>query len=193
MNIVVMTKDEPCAFDLVRELEAQMNGRHRLLVWDDFSSPEWLRSMSVLAEVRQNALQSHFANHRNRVKCQFRDGEWILMLDADEWIQPGFIAAMELETSGVDGRDVMFFERRNTFHEDTGSSDHPSVDYRRPFKPDFQGRAFLNLPHIRYEGHVHEGLKGFDWPVYLKGPPFTIIHHKRNVQPRYAALWNPPK
>lgn len=188
MNIVIMTKGEWQAFGLVVEVCRQMGPSDRLLVWDDFSPEDWVEQMRKIAYVKQDALANNFGEHRNRVKAEFPAEEWILMLDADEWIQPCSIVSIHAKTLENPNSDAMFLERRNTFWDDTGSVVPPEIDYSKPFKPDFQGRMFKNLPDIRYQGHVHEGLTGHNWPLYLTGKPFTLIHHKERVNPRYAHL-----
>lgn len=187
MNIVVMTKGEWQAFILVTELLRQMSSRDRLLVWDDESPADWVHQMNKLTRVANDPLCGNFGEHRNRVKNQFLEGEWILMLDADEFIQPDFLYAVGREMD-VGERDALYFERRNTFWEDTGSIVPPIPDYSKPYRPDFQGRAFRNIPAIHYEGIIHEALHDYDWPAYLSGKPFTIIHHKEKVPPRYLNL-----
>lgn len=187
-----MTKGELQAFSLVVELLRQMNPHDRLMVWDDFSPKDWVEQMvQALRCVRpqtaflfQDAVNNHFGEHRNRAKQHFPNGEWIFMVDADEWIQDGLISGLN-EIISEDGEtDAIFLERQNTFWQDTGTLVPPGRDESSP--SEFQGRAFLNYPWIRFERHVHEGIVGFLHPRYLKGGPFCLIHHKLNATPRYA-------
>lgn len=186
-----MTKGEWQAFGLVLEVLRQKRPSDVCFVWDDYSLPSWVDQMREIIEVKQDALDGNFGEHRNRSKKFVPEGEWIVMLDADEMILPGFIESLHVATEVHGGVDSIFLDRRNTFWDETGSPAFQPSPYNQLFKPDFQGRVFRNIESIRYQGHVHEGLVGYDWPVYLRGEPFTIIHHKRRVPPRYLHLVKP--
>lgn len=186
MNIVVLTKGEWQAFELVLEIHRQKLETDRLLVWDDFSPSEWLAGMRDIAEVKQHAADKNMSAHRNAVKRELPEGEWILMLDADERIQPSFLAALRANILAHPEDDAMFLERFN-FNWDSRKNVVPpvEVDYSKPFDPDYQPRVFRNLASIRFKGVVHEQLEGYASVLYLSGPPYTIIHHRQNCPRRY--------
>lgn len=186
MNFVVMTKGEWQAFALVLELRKQCSASDNLLVWDDFSPDNWVEQMTDLAEVKQDAANRNMGEHRNRVKQHFPFGEWIVMLDADEWVQPGFVESLRTRVDAEPGADVFYLERHNSYWDDTGSVVVPDVDYSKPFRPDYQPRGFRNSNAIRYSGAIHEGFESYHWPLFLRGPPFTLIHHRKNSPRRYA-------
>jgi glycosyltransferase involved in cell wall biosynthesis len=71
-------------------------------------------------------------------------GSWILMLDADETLDPASIAAIQTLVSGNENAGY-YLERHN----------HSSERDKRPFT-DYVVRLFPNRPDIRYRGRVHE-------------------------------------
>lgn len=197
MHIVILTKNEWQAFGLVLEVARQMNfSRDHLLVWDDESEPAWSEQMRAFIGSLPNArflvhpVNQHLGNHRNAVKAVIPENEWILQLDADEWILPGFIDACACEMAKHPNIDALFFERWNSYWEDTGTAVPEEPNYGELWKPDFQGRALRNIKQIIFDGQIHHGLRFADWPVYLRGRPFTIIHHRRREPRRYDS-WKP--
>lgn len=185
MNVVILTKDEWQAFELVIEVHRQMEAGDTLLVWDDCSSPQWLAQMKDIAEVKIDPANKNLSDHRNRVKAHIPPGEWIVMIDADERIQPGFLAALNAKIKLTDC-DAMWLERHNTYWDSRGQIVPPStIDYAKPFDPDYQPRLFRNLPEIHFENPIHHVLNGHKKAEFLKGPPFTIIHHRQNCPRQY--------
>lgn len=193
INFVVMTKDEPEAFRLLRLLAEQL-GNNNLMVLDDFSGTYFCSQLHEFAPtvphfvIFHHYLSSHFGNHRNYIKTVIPQGQWIVMLDADEVIMPDFVIGV---SSVIDTRpdiDTLYFQRHNSYYGPEESPEPPLIDFSIPFNNDFQGRGFINTPEIHYEGQVHEGLVGWKNPLYLKGPPFCIIHHVRREIRRYEHL-----
>jgi hypothetical protein len=184
MHIVVMTNGEWMAFRLVCELLRQIDkDQDDLTVWDDESPDEYRRQMGKLARVLVHPLNKNFAEHVNALKEVFPKGEWILYLDADEMILPGFLAATRGHMQVNKKADAIYFERRNTTWAETGSPNPPEPLYVKD--PDFQPRAFINNESIHYERFVHQLLKGDRNPLYLRGRPITILHHKNDDRPKY--------
>jgi glycosyltransferase involved in cell wall biosynthesis len=192
MHIVVMTKDEVEAFRLLAEATTQVDSDDRVYILDDYSSDEYIckvRSEFPMCVVVQHALCDNFSMHRNSVKSVVPDGEWIVMLDADEMVMPGFVRGVQETICRFSNVDALYFQRYNTLYRD-GESDVP----RQPsegekFNDDFQGRGFKNRSEICYSGIVHEQLGGFKLCMLLSGKPFTILHHKSvNKVERYRHL-----
>lgn len=188
MNIVVLTKGEWQAFELVLELLRQMGPKDRLLVWDDFSPPDWVDQMNDLAEVKQDAVEKDLGEHRNRVKAHLPENEWIVMIDADERIQTNFVPALNAIAAQAQDADTMFIERQNSSWKPRENIIPPRVDYSKLSDHDFQARVFRNIPEIRFNGVIHHTLRGFKKALYLQGPPFTIIHHRKDCARRYESF-----
>lgn len=191
-NFVTMTKDEPTAFRLISEIERQMAEQDRILIIDDFSSAEYCARLGSLSEadpkrirIIQHALDENFSAHRNSCKPWVPEGEWVLMLDSDEMIMPGFVDAVRREIEAVPNADAVAFERFNSYIDDTKDETPPLPDYKRVFPEDYQTRAWVNRPAIGYVNRVHEQLVGFHRRIFLKGPPFTILHHRWKGPRRY--------
>lgn len=204
VNIVVRTNGEWQAFDLVMEMLRQKKPSDRLLVWDDNSPEHWLEQMRDLAEVKQHRVTDSMGDHFNLSVNQFPDSEWVVSVDADERVQPGFLDAIKARTDLESDADAMWLERRNSYWEDTGTVLPTPIDYSNHFDPDFQARVLRNNGVVHLENPIHEILVGAKRMVYLTGPPFTLIHHRKNcprayerLVPNYAdhlkGLCNPPK
>jgi glycosyltransferase involved in cell wall biosynthesis len=89
----------------------------------------------------------NFATARNHAIAR-ACGRWILMLDADETLDPASAPAIE-ELVALDRNAGYFLERHNHSSNSTGSvSSNPTTDY--------VVRLFPNRPEIRYRGRVHE-------------------------------------
>jgi glycosyltransferase involved in cell wall biosynthesis len=83
-----------------------------------------------------------FAAARNHAMAQ-ASGRWILMLDADEVLDPAGAATID-SLVAVDENTGYFLERRNH----SSDSGHSFTDY--------VARLFPNRPNYRYRGRVHE-------------------------------------
>jgi glycosyltransferase involved in cell wall biosynthesis len=83
-----------------------------------------------------------FAAARNRA-IEHAHGRWILMLDADETLEPDSASKIE-KLIAFDENAGYFLERYNT-----------SSDSQSPFT-DYVVRLFPNRPNYRYRGRVHE-------------------------------------
>ena len=70
-------------------------------------------------------------------------GRWILMLDADETLDPAGTPAIDSILSGAENAGY-YLERRNYWSD----LENPTIDY--------VVRLFPNLPDYRYRGRVHE-------------------------------------
>jgi glycosyltransferase involved in cell wall biosynthesis len=83
-----------------------------------------------------------FAAARNRAIAG-ATGSWILMLDADETLDPAGAPLIEELVAG--GKNAGYFlERHNRWPESSTST------------TDYVARLFTNRPHYRYRGRVHE-------------------------------------
>jgi len=85
-----------------------------------------------------------FAAARNFAIARAR-GQWILMLDADETLDPAGVPAVEKLTA--EDRNTGYFLQRYNH----------STEGENPFT-DNVVRLFPNRPHVRYRGRVHETL-----------------------------------
>ena len=83
-----------------------------------------------------------FAAARNHAIAHAR-GRWILMLDADETLDPASASTLK-KLVALDENAGYFLER----HNHGSNSDHPKTDY--------VVRLFPNHPNYRYRGRVHE-------------------------------------
>ena len=104
--------------------------------------------------------QDDFAAARN-FSIEQAGGDWIVVLDADEVIEPRHWEEMR-RLIGKTDQDAFFLTERNYTSQSFGSGWHP-ISEKTVFTRNFSGykvhriaRLFRNIPTIRYKGHVHE-------------------------------------
>lgn len=104
--------------------------------------------------------RDHFADARNYA-IDHASGDWIIVLDADEQIEPDHWRELRRLIADTD-LDAFFLEQRNYSHE-PASGDWVPIPRRTPYTRDYKGyrpnpiaRLFRNNGQIRYSGRVHE-------------------------------------
>lgn len=104
--------------------------------------------------------QDNFAEARNYA-LQQASGEWIVVLDADEVIEPEHWRALREILAGAD-KQAFFLQQRNYSYEPAVDNWTPIAEKTR-YTRDYRGykvnpiaRLFRNTPDIRYRGRVHE-------------------------------------
>jgi glycosyltransferase involved in cell wall biosynthesis len=138
----MIAKDEER--DLAKCLDSVRAIAGELIVVDTGSSD---RTAAIAAEYGAQVLPfdftvADFAAARNHAISHAR-GEWILMLDADETLDPAGAAGIT-QLTATNANAGYFLERRNR-----------SIAGGDPFT-DFVVRLFPNRPEVRYRGRVHE-------------------------------------
>lgn len=183
LNIVILTKDEPEAFRLIAHTCECCDPTDTVTVWDDFSEVGWvgvIRSLQAvyLFDFQQHRVNRNFSDHRNAVKDLLPAGEWILMLDADEWFESDFFDHMRRLPVIRPECDAFAPARCNGFYDPTNPT-RPvfNPDTKLTCYPDHQPRMFKNIPAIHYENAIHEWLRGCTMGKLL-GKDHTIYHHK---------------
>ena len=152
---------------LDRSLSCVKSFADEIVVFDSFSTD---RSLSIAEKYGCKIYQHEFDNHRdqkNRAieKCS---GEWIILIDADEYFEDKLINSIQGLMDNTDGIDAYGFPRKN-YLDNSGPLGYP----------DFQIRLFKN--YVRHFGHpfhhgAHDNAKK---PVCLLNSG-DIIHDKTN-------------
>ena len=137
------------------------------------------------------AWQDHFADARN-YSLEQANGEWIIVLDADEVIAPEHWSEIKELIAATD-KDAFFLTQRNYSIEPMEEAWLPIPEktlYTRHYKgylPNSIARLFRNREDIRYRGRVHEvvdrSLQEGCWEV--KSIP---IHHHMDEDPSKMAV-----
>jgi glycosyltransferase involved in cell wall biosynthesis len=142
VSLCMMVKNE--APNLARCLDSVRDLAGELIVVDTGSTDETARIAARYgAEVIPfDFTMVDFAAARNHAIAR-ANGRWILMLDADETLDPGSAAMIE-RLVALDENAGYYLERHNH------SSDSPSST------TDYVVRLFPNQPNHRYRGRVHE-------------------------------------
>lgn len=94
MKLIILTAGEPEAFRLITKC-GQLTSMPTLIV-DDCSPLEYLEALRVTTrpfpwmQIDQHPWGHNFAAHRNWCLLQVPRDEWVVFLDADEWIDDNF-------------------------------------------------------------------------------------------------------
>tara|TARA_B110000285_G_C14816599_1_gene464498 strand:+ start:73 stop:690 length:618 start_codon:yes stop_codon:yes gene_type:complete len=131
--------------------------------------------------VCEHALDEDFSKHRNYHITQC-NGDVIFMLDADEMPQVSLIDIARKNDQG----DIIYVPRMNICpgYSQKWLDKHNFKVNNIGFInwPDFQGRIFKNVPHIRWEGKVHEKLNGSDKVMGLPPDVSNGLWHIKNLK-----------
>jgi glycosyltransferase involved in cell wall biosynthesis len=162
---------------LLAAIESVRSLADEVLVVDDGStdgSPE--RAVEQWdVQVVERALDGDFASQRNH-GIERASSEWVLMIDADERLEPGLEPLLRRAVRN-DRTDVVFLPRLNHV---VGRGSEP-VSW-----PDYQGRLFRR--HLRFEGRLHEQLTGWRRPVHLPLSGPFLVHRKTLIEHYRSSL-----
>ena len=188
LTAVVMTKDELAAFRIICRLAEQRPDR--LIVLDDYSSEDWLKTLRAtiapypFVEIAQHHLADDYSAQRNFAKTLCAQDHWLVYIDSDEWVSPTFLKDLRNHIDNHPETDFILLDRCNTFYDPARPED-AAIPETLPatWKTDWQPRAFLNRPDLRYHLNVHEWLVGFHHSTNLTGEGCTIRHHRPTHTP----------
>lgn len=176
-----------------------------LLIVDDFSSDpavaaaidtakEWFGSK---VRTMQHTLNGDFAAHKNAYAAECT-GDWILQLDADELlpVSKNFMKNIPKMLDMNTGAEVFWLPRVNTVTglteehiERWGWAAERFPEYGEEWVvnfPDYQGRLYMNKPEIKWEGKVHERLKGYMKAVLLPADIKIALRHFKGIKKQEA-------
>lgn len=193
LNIVILTKDEPEAFRLIARVCELSRPEDRVIVWDDFSCVTWLGMLRYWQQVfpfeyRQHEWDHSFCRHRNAVKPVIHPGEWVVMIDADEWVGKAFLRSIRNAIERHPKADSFLISRVNGFYPHAVVSKMPEPDWDNlkfwdktgpfPSYPDWQPRVWRNDPDICYVHDVCNWFSGTKTTVELSGKDVSLFHFK---------------
>jgi glycosyltransferase involved in cell wall biosynthesis len=161
-----------------------------IVVLDDHSDDrttldafKWMiEQTDVRTCVAVSKFQGDFAAHKN-VGHGYCRGDYIFQLDADELLQDELLSSVTEIVESNPEVDLYYVPRINIVNGLT-EEDIKRWNWRVSHQgwvmfPDYQGRLYKNLPHIKWEGKVHERIVGHKALTAL--PPeeeYAIIHVK---------------
>ena len=180
--------------EYIRELLTQLTTHiekrspgDEIVVLDDFSAPE---TATILDEFAQNKIVSvykkkferDFATHKNYLN-KLCDGDYIFQVDADELFSDYLLTHVHMIIESNKKTDLFLIPRINTVEGLTDEhikkwgwlvNEKGWVNW-----PDFQTRLYRNSHEIRWEGKVHERIRGYKiWSALPDQPEFALIHKK---------------
>lgn len=142
------------------------------------------KSLGAIVHFKDFTMPQHkknFANQKNFgiVKAT---GDWILIIDSDETIQPGILSKLRTLANNMPhpqkGVPIQCFQfpRKNLYNDDPEDKD-PSTLFNWP---DYQRRFFRSF--CRFEGRIHEQLTGFTCEAMTPISLGCIIHRKTTAR-----------
>ena len=141
----------------------------QMIVVDTGSSDNTVeRARKAGAEVYEHPWPGHFSKARN-ISLDYATGDWILILDGDELLDPASLAQLDTLTVDQDTLAVEF-EIVN-FSTDDATEDNAHFQQ--------QVRLFRNRPRHRYAGLIHNQLVDTSTGEGLDGPflPVRVLHY----------------
>ncbi|PIQ24969.1 hypothetical protein COW36_06345 [bacterium (Candidatus Blackallbacteria) CG17_big_fil_post_rev_8_21_14_2_50_48_46] len=159
---------------LVTALESIADLADEIIVVDTGSQDQTLAlaaAFSPQVKVLQTVWQDDFSLARN-LSLRAAQGDWILVLDADERLEPeGSSCLRKLLAFGVMGWNLFVFQQKH-LRDQAENSFWVQV-----------GRLFRAHPDLRFHGLLHEQLHRFSFPWYLHQIylPQVILEHSGNL------------
>jgi glycosyltransferase involved in cell wall biosynthesis len=164
-EIVVLLDTPKAPVELLEYLELQANADYINLIESEFDND--------------------FAQWKNLLNSQCR-GEWIMQLDADEYLTPDLIVNLEdiLETN-ID-KDLIVVPRINTVEGLTEThikkwgwnvNEKGWVNF-----PDVQTRIYKNSENIGWVNKVHERIVGFENYTSFPSDEIYCIKHPKTIE-----------
>ena len=126
------------------------------------STPELARTEG--AEVYHHPWRDSFSEARNH-SLDYARGQWILILDGDETLDPETVEIIRQLDLSEEGPDAYQFEIIN-FTTDRAIQEESGVIS--------QVRLFRNHPHHRYGGRVHNQIHNTETEELLEGQPIPV-------------------
>jgi glycosyltransferase involved in cell wall biosynthesis len=163
-EIIVLLDTPKAPTELIEYLELQANADHITLIESEFNSDfaQW-----------KNFLNSH---------CK---GEWIMQLDADEYLSPDLIVNLESLLDANTDKDLILVPRINTVEGITEShiqkwgwnvNDKGYINF-----PDLQSRLYKRKDTIGWVGNVHERIAGFESYTNFPMDEIYCIRHPKTI------------
>jgi hypothetical protein len=149
---------------------------------------DYLYKLSSADKIRliEDYFTGDFSEWKNRLNS-FCKGSYILQLDADEL--PSDTLLHSLDTLISYDLDLYYFPRENRVEgitQDDIDSWRWKIDTKgRVNYPDVQGRLYKNKTDLKWEGKLHERIKGFTTYTILDNQESVhIVHNKSIVRQR---------
>jgi glycosyltransferase involved in cell wall biosynthesis len=193
ISYAICVKNEGKTFErLLRQLEKNIRKSDEIVIVDDFSDD--FDTMEILKNWNRGTYVTHdlnndFATHKNFMNSQCK-GEFIVNLDADEWVSEDFIEMIPALIEENPTVEAYWVPRLNTVEgltdEHVRKWDWKLTDIEVDDKivkaiqwPDYQMRIYKNDSKIKWKNKVHEVLEGYE--TYAALPAFVTLaieHHK---------------
>ena len=188
INIVVTTCGEEQTVNLLNLLKNTVDRNFKIWVLKD--STEDSEVYEKIDEINgknishiKYPMSGDFSKFRNYVHNFINEGEWILQLDADEMVDKDFIHILPALIDENNNIDLLYLPRNNYVNGITDEyiedmnwnvDDHGRINY-----PDWQGRLYKYKDGVRWEGKVHEKVKGIKKYAMLK-EDWAHLDHVKN-------------
>lgn len=189
LNVIIYTHSaDPRGIQLLEAILPQLLSEDFVLIWDDcsphldFREEMWRvvrKANTAMFSFIESPLGVSQSRHRNLALEQIKDG-WVIELDQDEMVQPGFILAVKKAILHNPDTTVFNLQRANLIVEN-----YQMAPQR--FYP--QRTDYINFPDL--QPRVHQVGHGFSWvfnwhqevampsiPVTILEPEAILLHNK---------------
>ena len=147
---------------------------------------QMLRPQDLVVCYPRQALFTFGFSHPRNYGAQFAEAQWVLAIDADEWIDPADIVRLREVLAAPDAPAVMSVERLNYSRaDDLHIDDLSAVLQRAPRVREVHRRLHRPLQTIRWEGLIHEDMWWDGESAYLRcGVSGLTLHHLNHYKPQ---------
>jgi FkbM family methyltransferase len=191
ITLCMIVRDE--ANSLAGALESVKGFVDEIVVVDTGSVDETRDIARVFgATVFEFVWNDNFSDARNEALSK-AEGDWILVLDADEQISPSDGNAIKALINGSHGRDVSYSFTTRNYVENVGvegwqANEGQYIEEQGSgWYPSNKVRMFPNVPTIRFENAVHEKVDGSLDQSGIEVLPVDVpIHHFGELNPDFT-------
>lgn len=188
--LVTCKNDENDLKNLLDILYAYSEDAECVILDDHSDNPKTLdilgnaEKKSDFFRVIKHNLNNNYGEHKNYGKSHCK-GEWIFQIDSDEIPSEVLLTNLRgiIESNSV---ELIWIPRINDFKGVTPEHARQWNWRLTPYDgryiinfPDFQSRAFRNLPHIEWKRKLHEKVEGAKTYAFLPAEyEYSLIHNK---------------
>jgi len=129
-------------------------------------------------------LNNDFAAHKNYLNSMC-EGDYIFQVDADEKFHDNLLTYLHDIVYNNTQVDVFLIPRVNVVNgltdEDVRRWGWQVNDKGWVMFPDYQTRLYKNVPHIKWEGKVHERIVGYKTMAHLPDEEEFALYHIKEI------------
>lgn len=187
MNIILGLHNEVTFFRIATIILESKEPNDKFFVYDDYSDEPFISEVKDFCyknniTLIQHHLNKNFSEHKNYMHNFINDNEYVLWCDSDEILDHQAIKELHRITKQHPDVEKIHMARINiTYDGESRIMPIPEINWENPqgeCYPDWSGRFYKKLPHIKWTGIVHECLTGARKEMHFKTKELSVIHYR---------------